>query len=108
MSVFPAHSLYVSRRVFFLLFAAVAAPALWADIARTPVRSSNLASVGHDAKRRVLEIEFRHGAVYRYYNVPREVFHGLMRAESKGRWFAAKIRNRFRYERLPGKVTAKR
>jgi len=67
---------------------------------RKPVRSSDLASVGYDGRRRVLEIEFRSGGIYRYLDVPGEVFSGLMGAESKGRYFAAHIRNQFRHEQL--------
>lgn len=69
-------------------------------IERTPVKSSNLASVGYNAKARVLEIEFRHGGVYRYFDVPGEIFSALMAAESKGRFFSANIRRRFRFEKV--------
>jgi len=37
---------------------------------RQPVESSNLASVGYDAARQILEIEFNHGGIYQYYDVP--------------------------------------
>jgi hypothetical protein len=34
---------------------------------------------------------------YTYYNVPLEVYLELLEAESKGRYFAAHIRDRFEY-----------
>ncbi|MBA7540511.1 hypothetical protein ES705_32810 [subsurface metagenome] len=37
---------------------------------RKQVESSNLASVGYDADKKILEIEFNHGGVYQYFNVP--------------------------------------
>ena len=51
-------------------------------IERTQVRSSALRSVGYDEDSQTLEIEFTNGAVYQYFDVPPEVHHGLMAAES--------------------------
>ena len=45
---------------------------------RTTVSSSNLASVGYDATTETLEIEFQNGAVYQYFSVSVQVYHGLM------------------------------
>ncbi len=49
-------------------------------VERTPVHSSALRSVGNDQEQRVLEIEFTSGAVYQYFDVPPEVYRGLMAA----------------------------
>lgn len=59
---------------------------------RLPVRSSNLASVGYDPQTRILEIEFRNGAIYQYRGVPSAVFLTLMYSPSPGRYFNAAIR----------------
>jgi hypothetical protein len=40
----------------------------YSEIIRTPVESSNIASVGYDKENQILEIEFHHGAVYQYFN----------------------------------------
>jgi hypothetical protein len=77
-------------------------------IERTPVRSSDLSSVGYDPKSRILEIEFRSGGIYRYLDVPKEVFDGLLAAKSKGRFFAKEIRDRYRFERLNSRPGAAR
>lgn len=70
-------------------------------IERTPVRSSALRSVGYDQEQRVLEIEFTGGEVYRYFDVPAEVYRGLMAAESHGRYFHQYVRDKsFRYQRM--------
>ena len=70
-------------------------------IERTPVRSSALRSVGYDQEQRVLEIEFTNGAVYQYFDVPAEVYRGLMAAESHGGYFHQRVRNKsFRYQRV--------
>jgi hypothetical protein len=54
---------------------------------REALDSSSLRRVGYAPDRRQLEVEFESGALYRYYDVPAEVYAGLLAAESKGRWF---------------------
>ena len=67
---------------------------------RKPVQSSNLASVGYDPSSQTLEIEFRSGGVYQYFDVPPRVHDELMTADSKGRFFARNIRGFYRYVRV--------
>ena len=59
---------------------------------RTPVTSSNLASVGYDPTNRVLEIEFLSGPIYQYFNVPENIYSGLMQAGSHGSYFDAFVK----------------
>lgn len=59
---------------------------------RTPVSSSNLASVGYDHTTRTLEVAFVHGSVYQYSDVPEHVYHGLMAASSHGSYFDAHVK----------------
>lgn len=66
---------------------------------RTAVVSSLLSSVGY-AIDATLELEFRSGAIYRYFAVPHRVFQGLIAAESKGAYFNHHVRDGFRYQRL--------
>ena len=70
------------------------------EIKREAVESSVLASVGYDAQSRLLEIEFHSGALYRYFEVPKEIYRQLLAAESKGHFFGANIRDKFRNERV--------
>lgn len=60
---------------------------------REPVESDALRSVGYDPGRRILEIEFASGTVYRYFEVPEEVYAGLMTAASHGEFFSDHIRD---------------
>ena len=71
---------------------------------REPVRSDALRSVGYDADRQVLELEFTSGAVYRYFDVPEALYVDLMTAKSHGEFFASHIRDAgFDYEQCdPG------
>jgi hypothetical protein len=99
----------VVRGLFGFLWLSLLAAGLDAQsslIERTPVQSSDLASVGYDASRRMLEIEFRSGGIYRYLEVPAEIHERLLAAESKGRFFAAHIRDRFRHERVRARASA--
>ncbi|MFB6888023.1 KTSC domain-containing protein [Kitasatospora sp. NPDC056327] len=67
---------------------------------RTPVDSSALRSVGYDAVRRVLELEFTRGGVYVYRAVPGRVHRALMAADSHGRYFVREIRDRYDCRRV--------
>jgi len=65
-------------------------------IKRDAVQSTALASVGYSKRLRALEIEFRNGAIYRYLNVTPEIYHALMSAPSKARFYDENIRRKFR------------
>ena len=69
-------------------------------IIRNPVESSNIASVGYDAENRILEIEFNHGAVYQYFDVPKEEHEALINASAIGSYFFHSIRNNYNNEKL--------
>ncbi len=67
---------------------------------RQAVSSSNISSIGYDADLSILEVEFRDGAVYQYYDVPEVTFDGLMQAPSHGSYLAQNIKGHYRYARL--------
>lgn len=67
---------------------------------RESVSSSNLASIGYDSENEILEIEFNHGGVYQYSDVPESEYVALMNADSHGKYFSANIRNDFKYKKL--------
>nr|ACO70897.1 hypothetical protein [uncultured Verrucomicrobiota bacterium] len=102
----------LDRRNFFRLAAGwLAAPnivprleakddLLTVPIRREAVESTSIASIGFHAELRILEIEFRSGALYRYFAVPLSIFEGMQKAESKGRYFSQKIRGQFEFHRL--------
>ncbi len=81
-----------------------------APLPQTSLDSSSLLSVGYSAAAGVMEIAFHSGSIYRYFAVPPHVHQALLAASSKGRYFNAAIRSRFRFERLcrlpsPGTVS---
>jgi hypothetical protein len=67
---------------------------------RVPVESRALAAVGYSRRLRALEIEFRNGAAYRYLDVPRSLYRGLMSAPSKARFYHKNIRGKYPVRRV--------
>lgn len=67
---------------------------------RVPVESSSLASIGYEARTQTLELEYRNGRVYRYFDVPTAEYVALMTAESKGQQVNHRIKGSFAYEQL--------
>ena len=59
---------------------------------RQSVESSNLASIGYDAENEILEVEYKHGGVYQYFDVPENVYEELMDADSHGQYFDRNIK----------------
>lgn len=73
---------------------------------RVRLESSMIASAGFDSATRVLEIEFATGAVYRYFEVPLDVYQELLDAPSQGRLFHSRIRDIFECRRVTDEVSA--
>jgi KTSC domain len=69
-------------------------------VERTPVVSSNIASVGYDPATYILEVEFANGHIYQYYDVPQAVFEELMGSASLGAYLNGQIRKQYRYARI--------
>ena len=64
-------------------------------IARQPVHSHALAAVGYSRRLHALEVEFVNGAIYRYSNVPPEIYRDLLDAPSKAQFYDANVRGHF-------------
>lgn len=67
---------------------------------RVPVSSSNVDSVGYDPETMTLEIEFKNGAVYQYFDVPDMEHRNLVSADSVGTYLNRNIKNLYRYSKL--------
>lgn len=57
-----------------------------------PVVSSNIEAMGHSDA--TLTVQFKGGACYAYANVSEETFHSILKADSIGSSFHAKIKAR--------------
>jgi hypothetical protein len=65
-----------------------------------PLESSLLAWVRYDPARRQLQVQFRSGERYLYFQVPPTCYQQLLQAYSKGSYFNHQIRNCFPYQHL--------
>jgi ATP-dependent DNA helicase RecG len=75
-------------------------PDIVSRIKRVPVGSSAVATVGYSKKLRALEIEFRNGSIYRYMDVPSDVYEALLNAQSKARFYDENIRHKYRSQHV--------
>ena len=62
---------------------------------RIPVQSTEIAVIGYDESKALLEVVFRRGGVYRYRGVPQEIHHQLLEAPSVGTYFAQNIKDAY-------------
>jgi hypothetical protein len=64
------------------------------------VDSSMISAVGYDEQQRVLEVVFKPTGVYRYRDVPKEVYQQLLGADSKGSYMRDQIIDMYPTERV--------
>lgn len=67
---------------------------------RIAVRSREIAIIGYDPSSLTLEIAFRNGGVYHYFDVPEKIYQSLMTASSQGTYFSQFIKEKFRTEKV--------
>lgn len=64
------------------------------------VESSNIKSIGYNKENQTLEVEFKNGTTYRYYDVPESIYDEMIIAESFGKHFMKYIRGKFITKKL--------
>lgn len=69
-------------------------------VLRQVVDSSSLRSIGYERATATLEVEFTNGGVYRYADVPAELWSAFRQAGSKGKFFQDNVRDRFATTRV--------
>jgi hypothetical protein len=67
---------------------------------RNNVESSNIKSIGYDTENKILAVEFKHGGIYQYFDVPENIYEEFMNADSHGKYFSENIRNDNDYRKL--------
>jgi hypothetical protein len=65
-----------------------------------PLESSVFTSVAYLRGKHVLCLKFHSGEIYCYFGFSPEQYEEFLGADSKGRYFARNIRDRFRYLRM--------
>ena len=67
---------------------------------REMVASSTIMSVGYEAASETLEIEFKNGSVYQYYNVPESIYNDFVASDSKGKFLHVYIKSSYPCSRI--------
>ena len=67
---------------------------------RDPVSSSNLTEVGYHRPTQTLEVCFKSGRVYQYFDVPERVHENLKNAGSPGGYLSKEVKGKYRYARV--------
>lgn len=67
---------------------------------RQQVESSTISSIGYDYDEQTLEVEFKNGGVYQYFEVPENIYKELLNADSHGVYFSSHIRNEYKFLKL--------
>jgi len=65
--------------------------------------SSMISAFGYDEANQMLDVAFHRTGVYRYYDVPINVFEGLRDASSKGSYMRSMIIDMYPYEKKRGR-----
>lgn len=65
------------------------------------VNSSDLSGVGYSVDTHILQVQFRSGRIYQYFDVPESLYYDLINASSKGTFFDLYIKKGgYRYSRI--------
>jgi hypothetical protein len=67
---------------------------------RQKVTSSSIESIAYDGILKILEVEFKKGAIYQYFNVSSEVYSELINAKSVGSYFMKNIAKKYDYRKV--------
>ncbi len=74
------------------------------EIERVPVSSCMFSSIGFDAERRTLQVEYNNGSLYCIEDVPAQTYGALMKAENLDQYYRDNISNCHRMKQI-GKLT---
>lgn len=66
------------------------------------VSSSNIEEVGYVPSTNTLQVKFKNGSLYNYYQVPVEVFEEFIKSESVGKYFQTNVRLVFQFSKDQG------
>lgn len=64
------------------------------------VKSSTLNQIEYDYETHTLQVEFRQGSIYKYFEVPEEAYESLIQAESIGKYFNSNIKRQYGVEKV--------
>ena len=62
---------------------------------RTVIESEMINEIGYDPDNSILEIEFKSGAVWQYFDFPETKWYEFEGADSKGKYWHKEIKNQY-------------
>ena len=62
---------------------------------RASINSTMITSIGYDSSTGTLEIEYKDGSVWQYYDFPETMWNEFQYAESQGKYWHRNIKGRF-------------
>lgn len=65
-----------------------------------PLNSNVIESCAYNDTDKELILDFKSGGSHKYSDVPKEIFDGILAADSAGKYFHANIRGKFNSERV--------
>lgn len=69
------------------------------NMVETP-RSSCVAAVGYDEGTKILGIVFKHGGKYTFTGVPKDLYDGMLKAPSVGKYFHSRIEGHYPFNKV--------
>lgn len=70
-----------------------------ADFEMIPVESSNVREIGYDPDTSILYVKFKPDSLYKYFDVPADVWEDFKSASSKGQFVHQRLKGTYQYER---------
>ena len=67
---------------------------------RKNISSSDISSIGFEPQSQTLEIEFKSGGIFQYFEVSENIYNTLVNSISIGKYFNQYIKGQYNYKKL--------
>lgn len=64
------------------------------------VSSSRIEAVGYDERLQLLQVQFVNGTIYEYYDVPKNIYIGLITASSAYKYFHEYVKGVYHFSKI--------
>ena len=65
-----------------------------------PVKSSNVSKIGYNEQTQILRVQFNNGGLYEYFDVNKNVFEQMQKAESVGSFISKNVAKIYKYKKV--------
>lgn len=63
------------------------------------VNSSNIVESRYDIEKKIMQVEFKNGSIYEYYDIPHAIYTRFRLSESQGKFLHSTIAKSFKYKK---------